>query len=56
MNQEKFLKYKTSEEDLFWVIQKGLPETSINEWKENYVRTRKPITYSSPYTERLASK
>ena len=30
----KFLKDKTSEEDLLWVIQKGLPETTINEWKE----------------------
>jgi hypothetical protein len=32
-----------------WV--KGLPETTINEWKEDDVKTRKPITYSSPYIE-----
>jgi hypothetical protein len=51
MNQatSKFLKDKTSEEDLLWVIQKGLPETAINEWNEDDVRTRKPITYSNPY-------
>jgi hypothetical protein len=42
----KFLKDKTSEEDLLWVIQKGLPKTIINEWKEDDVRTRKQITYS----------
>jgi hypothetical protein len=30
----KFLEEKTSEEDLLWVIQKGLPEIAINEWKE----------------------
>jgi hypothetical protein len=37
MNQatSKFLKDKTSEEDLLRVIQKGLPETTINEWKED---------------------
>jgi hypothetical protein len=52
----KFLKYNTLEEDSLWVIQKGLPETAINEWKEDDVRTRKPITYSSPYIEGLASK
>jgi hypothetical protein len=52
----KLLKDKTSEEDLLLVIQKGLPETVINEWKEDEVRTRKPITYSSPYLERPASK
>jgi hypothetical protein len=58
MDQEtsKFLKDKTSEEDLLWVIQKGLPETYINEWKEDDVGTRKPITYSSPYFEGSASK
>jgi hypothetical protein len=48
------LKEKTSEEDLLWV--KGLPETNINEWKEDDVGTRKPITYSSPYIEEPASK
>jgi hypothetical protein len=52
----KFLKDKTSEEDLLWVIQKGLPEITINKWKEYDARTRKPITYSSPYFEGLASK
>jgi hypothetical protein len=58
MNQatSKLLKDKTSKEDLLWVIQKGLPETTINEWKEDDVKTRKPITYSSPYIEGLASK
>jgi hypothetical protein len=58
MNQENFklLEDKTSEEDSLWVIQKGLPETTINEWNEDDVRTRKPITYSSPYIEGLASK
>jgi hypothetical protein len=58
MDQEtsKFLKDKTSEEDLLWVIQKGLPETTINEWKEDDVRTRKPITYSNPYIEGPTSK
>jgi hypothetical protein len=39
----KFLEDNTSEEDLLWVIQKGLPETTINEWKEDDVKTRKPI-------------
>jgi hypothetical protein len=39
----KFLKDKTSEEDLLWVIQKVLPETTIDEWKEDDVKTRKPI-------------
>jgi hypothetical protein len=52
----KFLKDKTSEEDLLWVIQKGLPETTINEWKEDDVRTRKQITYSNPYIEGPTSK
>jgi hypothetical protein len=52
----KFLKEKTSEEDLLWVIQKGLPEIYINKWKEYDVRTRKPVIYSSPYFEGLASK
>jgi hypothetical protein len=52
----KFLEYKTSEEDLLWVIKNGLLETTISEWKEDDVRTRKPITYSSPYIERPTSK
>jgi hypothetical protein len=52
----KFLEDKTSEEELLWVIQKGLPETAINEWKKDDVGTRKQITYSSPYIERPASK
>ena len=52
----KFMKDKTSEEDLLWVIQKGLPETTINEWKEDDVRTRNPITYSNPYIEDPTSK
>ena len=47
----KFLKDKTSKEDLLWVVKNVLPETFINEWKEDGVRTRKPITYSSPYIE-----
>ena len=50
----KFLKDKTSEEDLLWV--NGLPETTINEWKEDGIRTRKAITYSSPCIEGPASK
>jgi hypothetical protein len=58
MNQEtaNFLKDKTSEEELLWVIQKGLPEEAINEWNKDDVRTRKPITYSNPYIEGPASK
>jgi hypothetical protein len=52
----KFLKDKTLEEDLSWEIQKGLPETTINEWKEDDAWTRKPITYSSPYIEGPTSK
>jgi hypothetical protein len=52
----KFLKVETSEEDLLWIIQNGLPETTINEWKEDDIRTRKPITYSSPYFEGPTSK
>jgi hypothetical protein len=52
----KLLKDKTSEEDLLWVIKKGLPKTTINEWKEDDVRTRKPITYSSPHFEGPDSK
>ena len=52
----KFLEGKTSKEDSLWVIQKGLPKTTINEWKEDDVRTRKPITYSSPYFEGPTSK
>jgi hypothetical protein len=50
------LKDKTSEEDLLWVIQNGLLETTINEWKEDDVRIRKPITYSSLYFEGSTSK
>ena len=40
MNQEtsKLLKEKTSEEDLLWVIQNDLPETTINEWKEDDIK------------------
>ena len=58
MNQatSKFLKDRTSEEDLLWVIQKGLPEITINEWKEDDIRKRKPITYSNPYIEGPTSK
>jgi hypothetical protein len=58
MDQEKFnfLEDRTSEEDLLWVIQKGLLETAINEWKEDDVRTRNSITYSSPYIEGTTSK
>jgi hypothetical protein len=52
----KFLKDVNSKEDLLCVIQNGLPETTINEWKENDVRTRKPITYSSLYFEGPTSK
>jgi hypothetical protein len=52
----KFLEDNTLEEDLLWVIQKGLPDTTINEWKEYDVRKRKPITYSSPYIEGTTSK
>ena len=46
----KFLEDKTSEEDLLWVIQKGLPETTINEEKEKRkeddIKARKIIIYS----------
>ena len=58
MDQEtsKFFKDKTSKEDLLWVIQKGLPDKTINEWKEDDVSTRKPITYSNPYIEGPTSK
>jgi hypothetical protein len=52
----KFLEDKTSEEYLFGVIQKGLLETTINEWKEDDVGTRKTITYSSPYIEGTTSR
>ena len=52
----KFLEDKTSEEELLWVIQKGLLETSIDEWKEDDVKTRKPIIYSSSYIEGPTSK
>ena len=52
----KFLEDKTSEEDLLWVIQKGLPETTINERKEDDVKTRKPIIYSSSDIEGPTSK
>jgi hypothetical protein len=52
----KFLEDKTSKEGLLWVIQKGLPETNINEWKEYDVKTRNPIIYSSPYIEGTTSK
>jgi hypothetical protein len=52
----KFLKDKTSKEELLWVIQKDLPETAINKWKEDDVKTRKKITYSSPYFEGPYSK
>ena len=52
----KFLEDKTSEEDLLWVIQKGLPETATDEWKEDDVKTKKQIIYSSSYIEGPASK
>ena len=52
----KFLEDNTLEEDLLWVIQKGLPDTTINEWKEYDVMKRKPITYSIPYIEGSSSK
>ena len=52
----KFLEYKTSEENLLWVIQKGLPETTIDEWKEYDDKTRKTIIYTSSYIEGPASK
>jgi hypothetical protein len=52
----KFLEDKTSKEDLLWEIQKGLPERVINEWKEDDIKKRKPITYSSPYIEGPSSK
>jgi hypothetical protein len=52
----KFLEDKTSEENLLWVIQKGLPETTIDEWKEDNDKTRKPIIYTSSYIEGPTSK
>jgi len=52
----KFLEDKTLEEDLLWEIQKVYQEKTINEWKEYDIKTRKPITYSSPYIEGPASK
>jgi hypothetical protein len=54
----KFLEDKTSEENLSWVLQKtkGLPETVIDEWKEDDDKTRKPVIYTSSYIEGPASK
>jgi hypothetical protein len=53
MNQANF-KVLKRQEDLLRV--KGLPNTTISEWKEDDVRTRESITYSSPYIEGSASK
>jgi hypothetical protein len=55
-NNFKFLEDKTSKENLLRVIQKGLPETTIDEWKEDDNKTRKPIIYTSSYIEGPASK
>ena len=55
-NNFKFLEDKTSKENLLRVIQKGLPETTIDEWKEDDDKTRKPIIYISSYIEGPASK
>jgi hypothetical protein len=52
----KFLEDKTSEENLLWEIQKGLPKTTIDEWKEDNDKTRNPIIYTSSYIEGPASK
>jgi hypothetical protein len=52
----KFLEDKTLEEYLLWVIKKGLPDTTIDEWKEDDVKKRKPIIYSSSYIEGPTSK
>jgi hypothetical protein len=52
----KFLEDKTSEENLLWVIQKGLLETTIDEWKEDDDKTRNPIIYTSSYIEGPSSK
>ena len=52
----KFLEDKTSEENLLWVIQKGLPEIAIDEWKEDDDKTRKPIIYTSSYIKGPGSK
>jgi hypothetical protein len=51
-----FLEDKTSKENLLWVIQKGLPETTIDEWKEYDNKTRKPIIYTRSYIEGSTSK
>ena len=48
----KFLEDKTSKEELLWVI----PKTTIDDWKEDDVKTRKPIIYSSSYIEVPTSK
>jgi hypothetical protein len=54
------LQVTLQEEELLWVIQKGLPETTINEEKEerneDNVNARKTIIYSSSYIEGPASK
>jgi hypothetical protein len=36
----KFLEDNTSEENLLWVMQKGLPEIAIYEWKEDDVKDK----------------
>jgi len=54
------LQVTLEEEDLLWVIQKGLPESATNEEKEerkeDNVKARKIIIYSSSYIEGPASK
>jgi hypothetical protein len=54
------LQVTLEEEDLLWVIQKGLPETTIDEEKEERkeddVKERKIIIYSSSYIEGPTSK
>jgi hypothetical protein len=54
------LQVTLEEEDLLWVIQKGLPETATDEEKEERkeddVKARKIIIYSSSYIEGPASK
>jgi hypothetical protein len=44
------------EEDLLWVIRKTLPETTTDEEKEDDVKARKIIFYSSSYIKVPTSK
>ena len=47
----KFLEDKTLDENLLQVIKKDLPQTTIDEWKEDDDKTRNPIIYTRSYIE-----